>query len=61
MLALTKSNTSLEDLVNHLRADVGPDDFSEISKHPDSLRAHYATNQHMIAIHASENQEAALK
>jgi nucleoside diphosphate kinase len=62
VLALTKSKAaSADDLVNTWRNDVGPADLAEAKKQPDTLRAQFATDQMINALHSSDSHEAALR
>ncbi len=61
VLALTKPGNK-EDVVNQWRQDVGPNDPNEAKKvKPDSLRAQYATDKLMNALHSSDTRESAMR
>jgi nucleoside diphosphate kinase len=61
VLALSKPGNK-EDVVNQWRHDVGPADLAEAKNaKPDSLRAQYATNKLMNALHSSDSRESAMR
>ncbi len=62
VLALTKASVAdKKELVESWRKDVGPTDLEEAKKHPDTLRAQYATDQIVNALHGSDSHESALR
>jgi nucleoside diphosphate kinase len=62
VLALTKSKVaSHQELVESWRKDVGPTELDVAKKHPDTLRAQYATDQMVNALHGSDSHESALR
>ena len=61
VLALSKPGET-EDVINAWRNDVGPTDLSRAKQeHPDTLRAQYATDQLMNALHSSDSHESAAR
>ncbi len=60
VLALSKEGNS-EDVIYKWREDIGPTDIEEVKKRPDTLRAQYATDQLINALHGSDSQESAMK
>ena len=60
VIALTKEGNT-EDVFNEWRKDVGSTNLEEARKNLDSLRAQYATDKIVNAIHGSDSHESSLK
>jgi nucleoside diphosphate kinase len=60
VMALSKEGNT-EDLFNEWRKDVGSSNLEEAKKNLDSLRAQYATDKVVDAIHGSDSHESSLK
>lgn len=59
VLAISKDDA--EDVVGKWRSDIGPTDLEEAKQNPDTLRAQFATDSLMNAVHGSDSAESASK
>ena len=60
VLALSKEGNH-EDIINEWRNDIGPTNLDEAKQNPESLRAQYATDKVVNALHASDSHENAMR